>query len=50
VPVPSDAIAQLNTILAGRYALERELGRGGMATVYLARDRGMTATSPSRLA
>jgi len=24
--------------LADRYALERELGRGGMATVYLARD------------
>src|SRR5882757_1284932 len=24
--------------LAGRYTIERELGRGGMATVYLARD------------
>lgn len=26
------------TALAGRYTIERELGRGGMATVYLARD------------
>ena len=28
----------LRTALAGRYAIERELGRGGMATVYLAQD------------
>jgi eukaryotic-like serine/threonine-protein kinase len=33
-----DTIAPLNTALAGRYAVERELGRGGMATVYLAAD------------
>jgi eukaryotic-like serine/threonine-protein kinase len=25
-------------VLAGRYTIERELGRGGMATVYLAQD------------
>ncbi len=29
---------RLQTSLAGRYAIEREVGRGGMATVYLARD------------
>jgi len=29
---------QLNTALAGRYAIEREVGHGGMAMVYLARD------------
>jgi serine/threonine-protein kinase len=28
----------LTTALADRYALEREIGRGGMATVFLARD------------
>jgi eukaryotic-like serine/threonine-protein kinase len=33
-----DAVAHLNASLAGRYLIEREIGRGGMATVYLARD------------
>ena len=32
------SIAQLTTALADRYRIERELGAGGMATVYLAHD------------
>ena len=34
----TDQRERLNAALAGRYAIERELGRGGMATVYLAHD------------
>ncbi|MBX9927735.1 MAG: serine/threonine protein kinase [Gemmatimonadaceae bacterium] len=33
-----NAIETLRSALADRYAIEREVGRGGMATVYLARD------------
>ena len=36
--MPSDQLERLRTALAARYAVERELGRGGMATVYLADD------------
>jgi len=32
------SIDSLKTALANRYTIERELGQGGMATVYLARD------------
>ncbi len=34
----SDLLDRLKTALADRYAIERELGAGGMATVYLAED------------
>jgi serine/threonine-protein kinase len=33
-----DPLERLSTALADRYAIERELGAGGMATVYLAAD------------
>jgi len=33
-----DPIHRLNAALEGRYSIERELGAGGMATVYLAED------------
>ena len=35
---PSSAVARLSAALADRYRIERELGAGGMATVYLAED------------
>jgi serine/threonine-protein kinase len=34
----SSYLTHLNTALAGRYTIQRELGSGGMATVYLADD------------
>jgi serine/threonine-protein kinase len=36
--VPTDISARLTSALASRYRIERELGAGGMATVYVAHD------------
>src|SRR5215211_2312124 len=38
-PLSMPAIPDLEAALRERYLVERELGQGGMATVYLARDR-----------
>jgi tetratricopeptide (TPR) repeat protein len=38
-PPIGDLESRLRAALADRYFIERELGRGGMATVYLARDQ-----------
>ena len=38
IRVTTASQTQLTALLADRYRIERELGRGGMATVYLAHD------------
>src|SRR4029079_19021349 len=35
---PPDVISKFRAAVADNYVVERELGRGGMATVFLARD------------
>ena len=44
----ADNFERLKAALTASYALERELGSGGMATVYLAEDCGTTGKSRSR--
>ena len=42
----SDIAERLNAALEGRYAIERELGAGGMATVYLGKDMRLASRQP----
>ncbi len=44
----SEIQARLSAALADRYHIERELGQGGMATVYLAEDLKHKRKEPPR--
>jgi hypothetical protein len=44
-----DSTARLQAALADRFRIERELGRGGMATVYLAQDLRQEPVEKPRL-
>ncbi len=44
-----DLLDRLKTALSDRYAIQEELGAGGMATVYLAEDRAYDEERGSRL-
>ncbi len=41
----TDQFERVTAALAERYAIQRELGSGGMATVYLAEDLKLVARS-----
>ena len=42
----TDPLVHLQAALADRYAIAREIGRGGMATVYLPEDLKHQRTEP----
>ena len=41
----TDMAERLNAALEGRYSIDREVGEGGMATVYLADATASTSSS-----
>jgi hypothetical protein len=48
LPLASAEDDVMETPIAGRYYIEKELGIGGMSQVYLARDRKLDDRRPSR--